>query len=1039
MTTESPVSRFPADAVLELQRQSARISSDLTPGESADALLAHSSAALGAIRAHAILLDLDGRIETVVSVDRPETAAADIPAHLAQALESVVVVDEARFLATDADVERAYPGIAPLRAGPGSVASLPLISGEHRLGVLFLVFEEQGPFSDPERQLLLALGDICAGVVDRSLLAARERLARARLDFLAMASRALAESLDLAETLRTAVQLPIPILADGAILDIRTPDGAFERVVSLAAGSARDAEILRANVPDPNADHPTIRAMADARTMPYEVTDELIARTARSEAHRAAAEHTRGRFAIACPLMLATEPFGAITLYRSTAGPYSQEEMRIAEEFTRRAARAIENSRLHSEHQRALAQATALVRLNSAAAEARSPDEIAGFLLDAVVPILGGTRGVLYEYDAAERELVVARTLNDRSRVGDRVSVVDTPAEQALRTGGTIAGEEPAATPAGGDGSAFVVAPLVVGGDPLGVVLVGFDERRALAPSVLATFRGLIDAGAQAIARAALLDAQRRMLERESAVARVNEAVAEARGPEDVARVLLSAVFERLSPQSASVTLLDEAADEFVLVGVLGGSTPGSAPASTTQARWPADMPSPARDVVQSRSVLVVDEAEYRSRYPEVSRIIDPSGTRTYLALPLVAATQAVGALAVSFGERRSFTPLELEDVRAMADAGGEAVELARLRQAERRALGLLEAVVSELPVGVVIVDATNERVVNANTAVAEMLGRQPRIGSRIGRARTELRHLDGRPIPPEEAPLARAVREGIAVGPIEAILIREDGAERHVLLDGMPVRDDAGRLLAAAGTWTDITERRSAEAAREAFLGVLSHELRTPITSILAGSGILARRELGEEEAGLVSDINAESERLHRLVEDLLVLSRVERGADLRRADPVLVQHVARRVMAHEASRWPDRRFEAKIPTGLPAASGDEAYVEQVIRNLLSNAAKYGPSGSPIELVVSAGDEGVEVRVLDRGPGFAAADLAKVFELFYRSPSAMKVAAGAGIGLYTARVLTEAMGGRIWAANRDGGGAEVGVVLPNAGWDSDG
>jgi two-component system sensor histidine kinase KdpD len=259
------------------------------------------------------------------------------------------------------------------------------------------------------------------------------------------------------------------------------------------------------------------------------------------------------------------------------------------------------------------------------------------------------------------------------------------------------------------------------------------------------------------------------------------------------------------------------------------------------------------------------------------------------------------------------------------------------------------------------------------------------------------------------------------------------------VLLDALPVHDDGNRLIAGAGIWTDISEQRAAEEAREAFLGILSHELRTPITSILAGSNILSRRSLEAAEADLVADIGVEAERLHWLVENLLVLSRVERGADLRRSDPVLVQHVGRRVLAHEGSRWPDRQFEATIPVGLPAASGDEAYVEQILRNLLSNAAKYSPTGSRIDLVVAHEEDGVTIRVLDRGPGFAPSDLLRVFELFYRAPSAVKVAAGAGIGLYTSRVLAEAMGGRIWAANRTDApagtaeslGAEVGVWLP--------
>jgi signal transduction histidine kinase len=1013
-------------------------------------VLDHTTSTLRAIRTSAVLLDDSGAFEVLVGPDLGVATLDDVPDDLREPVRALGNLDEAVFLATAEDVARRLPEIAPLRPPGGAVAWLPLVSGSTRLGTLFVAFPWQGAFSAAEQELLLALADIFSGVIDRSRLAARERQTRAHLDFLADASRTLAESLDLDVTLRAAAGLAIPLLADGAILDVMNAEGGFSRVVSLPPGSSEEAAVLTANAPQGGPDdvdatgaesrHPTLDAMRQSRTIRYDVSDELIARSVRNDGHRAAAERARGRYAITSPLMLGAAPFGAITLYRTAPGPYSDEEIRIAEEFARRAARAIENSRLHGDHQRALAQATTLVRLNAAVADARSPDEVAGLLLDAIVPLLGAQRGAVFEHDPTTDELLVVRSRGTTVKPGTRVQRPGTLAGEVLDRRETFLRDHSDwdgtfALPAGVTPTeAFLVAPLVLGGEPLGVVSLGFDERPVIAPSLLATYHGLIDAGAQAIVRARLLDGQRRQLERESAVARVNEAVAEARSAEEVARVLLSAVFERFVPRSASLALTDEAADEFVLAGVLGEEGRPIA----ARPRWSAEMPSPARDVVASARPIVMTLDEYRERYPEIAAISDPAGMGAYVALPLVAAGRPIGALALTVGEGRQLSGQEIEDFQAMADAGGEAIERARLREAERRALGLLEAVVGELPVGVVVVDASTGRVLHANAAVAELLGRTPRTGIHIGSARTLLRTLDGQPIPADATPLARAARDGIASGPLEAVLVREDGSERRVILEGLPVRDEAGRLLAAAATWTDITERRASEAAREAFLGVLSHELRTPITSILAGSGILARRPLGEEEAGLVEDINAESERLHRLVEDLLVLSRVERGADLRRGDPVLVQHVARRVMAHEASRWPDRKFDATVPAGLPAASGDEAYVEQVIRNLLSNAAKYGPPGGTVELVVGGGDDGVEIRVLDRGPGFESQDLARVFELFYRSPSATKIAAGAGIGLYTARVLAEAMGGRIWAANRDGGGAEVGVVIPYSGLESD-
>ena len=104
--------------------------------------------------------------------------------------------------------------------------------------------------------------------------------------------------------------------------------------------------------------------------------------------------------------------------------------------------------------------------------------------------------------------------------------------------------------------------------------------------------------------------------------------------------------------------------------------------------------------------------------------------------------------------------------------------------------------------------------------------------------------------------------------------------------------------------------------------------------------------------------------------------------------------------------------------------------YIEQVLRNLLANAAKYGGPGSVVELEATADGESVRLRVLDRGPGIAEAEAEQLFELFYRSPSTAAAAAGAGIGLFVCRQLAIAMGGSIRACNRPGGGAVFELTL---------
>lgn len=276
-----------------------------------------------------------------------------------------------------------------------------------------------------------------------------------------------------------------------------------------------------------------------------------------------------------------------------------------------------------------------------------------------------------------------------------------------------------------------------------------------------------------------------------------------------------------------------------------------------------------------------------------------------------------------------------------------------------------------------------------------------------------------------------RACVESGGVWNYEHTVLGVDGRWHTVLSRGLPARDEAGRITSWAGINLDITERKQAEAFRDALIGVLSHELRTPITSIYAASAILRRPGLdGERREELLNDIGDEVERLRRLIEDLLVLARSERGAIQVETEPVLLQHVLPRLVAQEQRRWSSCRFEISVAEFLPVARAEEALVEQVVRNLLTNAAKYGPPDGRIEVIVDAPDGWPRVRVLDEGPGIDPNEAERLFELFYRSSRTSRIA-GSGIGLFVARRLVESMGGSIWARPRaDRPGSEFGIRL---------
>lgn len=358
-------------------------------------------------------------------------------------------------------------------------------------------------------------------------------------------------------------------------------------------------------------------------------------------------------------------------------------------------------------------------------------------------------------------------------------------------------------------------------------------------------------------------------------------------------------------------------------------------------------------------------------------------------------------------------------DVRERVDAQQR---LQRLAEAEHARAAELNAVIRAMGDGVVVCDPAG-RITLMNPA-----GRDLFPEAHETTYAEILAELDD--------PERRAPRLGRTAGPV--ILPTRRDPDRWIEVQTFAVDSDPSDGAAAVGetiiVLRDVTERRQREAVRETFIGVLSHELRTPVTTIYGGAKILERDGSTLDEStrqDIFADIAEEAERLQRLVEDVVALNRFgedDRG-DLGN-EPVLLQRTVPSVVASEEPRWPGVTFQVSLPAGLPTVSADPTYVEQTVRNLLSNAAKYGGAGSTVEVVVEAREDEVAVRVLDDGPGIEPGEADRLFELFYRSPRTSGTTAGAGIGLFVCARLVRAMGGRIWARPRPAGGAEVGFAL---------
>ncbi len=226
-------------------------------------------------------------------------------------------------------------------------------------------------------------------------------------------------------------------------------------------------------------------------------------------------------------------------------------------------------------------------------------------------------------------------------------------------------------------------------------------------------------------------------------------------------------------------------------------------------------------------------------------------------------------------------------------------------------------------------------------------------------------------------------------------------------------------------------------DALRAALLSSVSHDLRTPLTSIKAAASSLLQEEVewsAEARSGFLHSIENESDRLNRLVANLLDMSRIEEGALVPDKDWYSLKALIQDVLGRLAPLLEGRAIQLDLPEDLLMVELDYLQIDQVLTNLLENVIRYTPASSPVALNARKVGQQIIMSVADRGPGIPDAHLERVFDKFYRvmhEPMGASASTGSGLGLAVCKGLVEAHGGKIWAESRPEGGLIVFVTLP--------
>ncbi|MDP3879092.1 MAG: ATP-binding protein, partial [Dehalococcoidales bacterium] len=286
------------------------------------------------------------------------------------------------------------------------------------------------------------------------------------------------------------------------------------------------------------------------------------------------------------------------------------------------------------------------------------------------------------------------------------------------------------------------------------------------------------------------------------------------------------------------------------------------------------------------------------------------------------------------------------------------------------------------------------------------------------------------------ENPVARVLLTGEVVGLANhTMLITRDGTEIPIDDRATPIRNYAGNLTGVALIFRDVSERDRVERLKDDFIGMVSHELKTPMTVIMGALHVLTQEGLSERETReLLRDAISGTETMAAIVENLLELSRSQANHLILNMEPIDVFKIARDVTRKLQGKSATHRLTVDAPTSPVLVLADPVKVERILYNLVENAIKYSPRGGEIRIFSQRNDNKLILGVSDQGPGIPPEGQKRLFQSFeqletiYRNPTQ-----GVGLGLKVCRTLVEAHGEKIWVESEPGKGATFLFTLPFA------
>ncbi len=458
----------------------------------------------------------------------------------------------------------------------------------------------------------------------------------------------------------------------------------------------------------------------------------------------------------------------------------------------------------------------------------------------------------------------------------------------------------------------------------------------------------------------------------------------------------------------------------------------------------------------ESRRVFAMPEGEkffaYLSRIAAPLRVRDfhthtrsqgftamrsPVQVSAFLAAPIRHRHEGLGYIFLAKDEPgQEFSLTDEETLQMFASQAALVIANARRYRNELHARADLEALINTSPVGVVVFDAATGLPLSINQESRRIFGDLSAPGGSVEQLLDVLtfRRADGREISLDEFPLSQALSSGETVRAEEIVIQVPDGRQIVTLVNATPIYAEEGELKSVVVTVQDLTPLEEQERMRAEFLGMVGHELRTPLAAI-TGSALTMQADFADldpsEMRQFLRIIEEQAGLMRALLNDLLDVARIESGTLVVAPEPVDAALLVDRARNSFLNSENENDIQVDIPRELPPVLADSRRIVQVLTNLIANASRHSPESSEIRVTAVHENHHVSLCVADQGKGVPAERLPHLFRKYIQFDTEGR---GSGLGLAICKGIVEAHGGRIWAESHgEGLGTRFTFTLPVA------